>query len=65
MTLDAKALGQELAAQLKTDLIDLDPPPGDPDTAMSIMAQTIAGVLVPYLTTNAVVTVGRLKGKLS
>lgn len=65
MTLDAKALGQKLAAQLKTDLTDLDPPPSDPDTAITIMAQAIATALVPYLTGNAVVTVGRQKGSLS
>jgi hypothetical protein len=65
MTLDAKALGQTLAAQLKTDLIDLDPPPGDPETAMGIMAQAIASALIPYLTANAVVTVGNRHGKLS
>lgn len=65
MTLDAKTLGQDLAAQLKTDLIDLDPPPGDPETAMKIMAQAIAAALVPYLTANAVVTVGDQQGRLS
>jgi hypothetical protein len=65
MALDATTLGQKLAAQLKRDLLDPDPPPADPETAVRIMAQAIAAALVPYLTANAVVTVGTQNGTLS
>jgi hypothetical protein len=75
MTLNVQNLADEIHRQLALQLIkdaggDQVTAPADMDTGLQRMAVAIAGALVPYLTTNAVVTtdvpnVGPVRGSIA